>query len=76
MANIREMLDKREIKEWLPIDWNSEGCCIVKSKYPGHFKYHDEYMGDHSEHFIIAYDEQGKEKTRYNIRDISFFTWA
>ena len=68
-------LEGREVQAFLPIDWNSEGLVAVKSKFKGNFVYKDEFMGDHSEHYILEHDNSGKEIARWNVRDISWIQW-
>jgi len=72
----RKNLEGKEVNQFIPIDHNAEGLIPVKSQFEGNFAYHDEYMGDHSEHFIIEYYQNGNEKARWNVKDIAWIEWT
>ena len=75
MATTRYIIDGKEVAAFVPIDWNSEGLKTLKSKFDGNYIFHDEDMGDHSEYYIIEFNEDKTEKARWNVRDISWFEW-
>ena len=55
--------------------WGPEQGELVQAKDGTTLEFHDEYMGDHSEYWIIQ-KENGVEVSRHNTRYISTIVWA
>ena len=68
------MNQDKEVKAFLPIDWNGEGLATIESKFKGNYMYHEEHLGDHSELFIVEYNEKGEKAALWDVRDISYIS--
>ena len=67
--------DGRSIKSWKCLDTETEQYGIVDSEFEGEFSYLHDYMGDHSECWIIKHKQDGTEIQRVNTRAIEFIIW-
>lgn len=48
---------------------------FAKVEAEGRMKYLSDYLGDHSEEWILIFNESGEEIRRYSIRSIATIEW-
>ena len=65
----------RLIHSWKYLDTENEIYGVTKAKFKGEYSYLHDYMGDHSECWIIEKDIAGKETRRISTRAIEFIIW-
>ncbi len=66
-------MDGRQIKEYGILNDGQLNTCRPLPGYRFFFESH--YCGDHSENWVICYDETGVEVSRDNARYLAYIIW-